>query len=176
MNKNERERKKELDRKIENIDNEIYKINIFFKEAIKIFKTKESLEALKEIIEAANKKEQELKDLIEEASTIEENCNHEFLLEGGNTFCLICGKHIHKYPEESLLSIKIDEIIYIGDSSLLYAIENKENYFLRSKEDEKFLKKLSDKIDESIDEEDFIYETCNYLQNHENIKIKRLKL
>ena len=182
MNKEKRERKKELDNKIEKSKFELNIIKNFLKDAVKIFKAKESLEALKEISEVAKLKEQKLIKLIKEAEDLVHYCNHEFLIEGGNTLCLLCGEYVSKYPDTSILLIEVDDTIYIGDSSLLYAIKNMENYFCgrEKKEYGDFLKKISKIIDDKIDDENFTYEVYNYIQNYQeiqnNIKTRRLKL
>ena len=129
MNKDLYIKKKETNSKYRELRSIFHCLKEFMKENEKIFKRKESIEALKSIKEYLIKIENEVIESGKECEKIHKelarSCNHEVAIKGDWHYqCLVCKRNLgENIPKESLISIDRNKD-YMAEDKLYEILED----------------------------------------------------
>lgn len=171
MNKEELNERKELDNTLNDLYRYISTVNTFLRDKSKYYKTKESIEALKQIRSILANKEEEYENLKKRQHILKkslvESCNHEIVFKDDlNTFCCLCRTLIIDIPDTTKVEIYLPGS---WEDPLIHSNDEFNGKYLRTILIELACELLDDK---DIDD---ILEKLEELQYHANIKTRRLK-
>lgn len=182
MNRELRDRKVDIDRRIYELYKCIFSWNLFSKDKIDKYKLPESKKALEEIKEMIDLKAEELELLYTQADEIISECNHELLVKTAypfKYFCPICGMGICDVFDTSVYSIELEgSSIYSPNNLFLLGLEDMKFHAPIVKGQRELMKKVNEIIKSSLDSDDFLDVLMQEVWELEsdNVKVRRLKL